>query len=171
MNKKLTALVAMIVCMQLDSIVFTRLNLFDIRPDAMLAAAVSFGILQGPMFGAVYGAVGGLVMDLFFGTSLGLYGALYLVAGLCAGFFYKKFYADNLIVPAAAAAAAGFAKDLILAIIKAASGAQFPFAGVFLRYILPCAILTGVLCALMHIAFKPQLARQVKRRQFDRLSH
>ncbi len=171
MNKKLTAFVAMLVCIQLDSVVFARLNLFDIRPDAMLAAAVSFGILQGSMFGAVYGAIGGLIVDLFFGTSLGLYGSLYLMAGLAAGVFYKKFYADNLIVPAAAAAVAGFAKDLILALIKAAGGAQFPFVGILLRYILPCAILTGVLCALMHIALKPQLARQVKRRQFDRLSH
>ena len=171
MNKKLTAFIAMLVCIQLDSVVFARLNLFDIRPDAMLAAAVSFGILQGSMFGAVYGAIGGLIMDLFFGTSLGLYSALYLTAGLAAGFFYKKFYADNLIVPAAAAAVAGFVKDLILAFIKAAGGAKFPFAGILLRYILPCAILTGGLCARMHIVLKPQLARQVKRRQFDRLSH
>ncbi|HWR23009.1 MAG TPA: rod shape-determining protein MreD [Feifaniaceae bacterium] len=171
MNKKLTAFVTMLVCMHLDSVVFARLNLFDIRPDAMLAAAVSFGILQGPMFGAVYGAVGGLLMDLFFGTGLGLYGALYLSAGLAAGFFYKKFYADNLIVPAAAAAAAGFLKDFMLALLKAAGGARFPFAGILLRYVLPCAILTGVLCALTHIVLKPLLARQVKRRQFDRLSH
>ena len=171
MNKKLTAFVAMLICIQLDSVVFARINLFDIRPDAMIAAAVSFGILQGSMFGAVYGVIGGLVMDLFFGTSLGLYGALYMVAGLCAGFFYKKFYADNLIVPAAAASVAGFVKDFVLALIKVSGGAQFPFAGIVLRYILPSAIMTGVLCALIHIALKPQLARQVKRRQFDRLSH
>lgn len=171
MNKKLTAAVMILICMQLDSVVFARINLFDIRPDAMLAATVSFGILQGSLFGAVYGAIGGLLMDLLFGTSLGLYSALYLVAGLGAGFFYKKFYADNLIVPAAAAAVAGFVKELALAVIKMAGGAQFSFAGILVRYIVPCAILTGVLCALMHIALKPQLARQVKRRQFDRLSH
>ena len=61
MNKKLTALVMILICMQLDSVVFTRINLFDIRPDAMLAATVSFGILQGPIFGAVYGAIGGVL--------------------------------------------------------------------------------------------------------------
>ncbi len=171
MNKKLTAFLTMLICIQLDSVVFARINLLDIRPDAMLGAAVSFGILQGPIFGAVYGLIGGLIMDLFFGTSLGLYGALYLIAGLSAGFFYKKFYSDNLIVPAAAAAVAGFVKDFVIAVIRAAGGAQFPFAGILIRYILPSAVLTGVLCALMHIVLKPLLARQVKRRQFDRLSH
>ncbi len=171
MNKKITAFVTILLCMHLDSAVFARINIVDIRPDAMLAAVVSFGVLQGSMFGAVVGVIGGLVMDVLFGTSVGLYGALYLIAGMNAGFFYKKFYADNLIVPAAAAAVAGFSKDMVLAVIRALGGAQFPFVGIVIRYILPSAILTGVLCALIHLALKPLLARQVKRRQFDRLSN
>lgn len=171
MNKKLTALFTILLCMLLDSIVFARVNLFDIRPDAMLAATVSFAVLTGSGSGAVFGLCGGLLMDALFGRSLGLYAALYLIAGLCAGYFYKKFYADNLVVPAAAAAAAGFFKDIALAFVVFVGGARFGFAGIAIRYILPCAILTGLLCALLHLVLKPQLTRQVKRRQADHISH
>lgn len=171
MNKKVVALITILLCMYLDSIVFTRINLFDIRPDAMLAATVSFAVITGSLSGAVFGAAGGFLMDVLFGQSLGLYAALYLIAGLCAGFFYKKFYADNLIVPAAAAAIAGFIKDFILALILLISGAKFSFAGILLRYILPCALMSGMLCGLIHLMLKPTMARQVKRRQADRLNH
>jgi len=164
MNKKLVAFIAILLCLELDSTVFTRVNIADIRPDAMLAATVSFAILEGSFSGAVFGVIGGLLMDLLFGASLGLYGALYLAAGLAAGFFYKKFYADNLIVPMAAAAAAGFTKDLLLALIKLIGGARFPFAGLLLRYALPSAVMTALLCALIHILFKRLLVRQVMRR-------
>lgn len=171
MNKKLTALVVILLCLFLDSIVFARINLFEIRPDAMLAATVSYAVLTGSFSGAVFGAAGGLVMDTLFGRSLGLYAILYLIAGVVAGYFYKKFYADNLIVPAAAAAAAGFVKDLTLAFLVFAGGARFGFAGILIRYIVPSAIMTGLFCTLIHIVLKPALLTQVKRRQADRLSH
>lgn len=171
MNKKFVALITILLCMYLDSIVFTRIHLFDIRPDAMLAATVSFAVITGSLSGAVFGAAGGFLMDVLFGRSLGLYAALYMIAGLCAGFFYKKFYADNLIVPAAAAAIAGFVKDFILALILVIGGAKFSFAGILLRYILPCAVLSGMLCGMMRLTLKPLLERQVKRRQADKLSH
>lgn len=171
MNKKLTAFVAILLCMYLDSIVFARINLFEIRPDAMLAATVSFAVLTGSFSGAAFGAAGGLLMDTLFGRSLGLYAILYMIAGMTAGYFFKKFYADNLIVPAAAAAAAGFVKDLILAFLVFAGGARFGFAGILIRYIVPSALMTGLFCTLIHPVLKPALLTQVKRRQADRLSH
>lgn len=171
MNRKLTALVAILLCMFLDSIVFARINLFEIRPDAMLAATISYAILTGSFSGAVFGAAGGLLMDTLFGRSLGLYAMLYLIAGITAGYFYKKFYADNLIIPAAAAAAAGFIKDLILAFLVFVGGARFGFAGILIRYIVPSALMTGLFCTLVHLVLKPALLTQVKRRHADRLSH
>ena len=170
MNKKLTALVTILLCMYLDSIVFARINLLDIRPDAMLAATVSFAILTGSFSGAVFGAAGGLLMDTLFGRSFGLYGMVYMTAGLISGYFYKKFYADNLIVPAAAASAAGLFKDILLAFIVFAGGARFDFVRILVGYILPSAMMTGALGMLMQMILKPQLQRQVKRRQADHLS-
>lgn len=164
MNRRIIAFIAILLCLELDSTVFTRINIADIRPDAMLAATVSYAILEGSLPGALFGVSGGLLLDILFGQSLGLFGAFYMAAGLAAGFFYNKFYADNLIVPMAAAATACFLKDLLLALGKLVGGAAFPFAGLIVRYMLPCAILTGLLCALIHLLFKRLLVRQVMRR-------
>ncbi len=171
MNKKLTALFTILLCMYLDSIVFARINLFDIRPDAMLAATVSFAVLTGSFSGGVFGAAGGLLMDTLFGRNLGLYAMLYMIAGVAAGYFYKKFYADNLIVPATAAATAGLMKDLTLSFLVFAGGTRFQFGGILIRYIVPSALMTGLFCTLLHIVLKPALLTQVKRRHADRLSH
>ncbi len=109
--------------------------------------------------------------DTLFGRSPYLYiPYINMNAGMAAGYFFKKFYADNLIVPAAAAAAAGFMKDLILAFLVFAGGARFGFAGILIRYIVPSALMTGLFCTLVHPVLKPALLTQVKRRQADRLS-
>lgn len=171
MNKKITAAILLFLCVYLDSIFFARVNVMDIRPDALLAATVSFAVLTGRYSGAVFGAIGGLLLDLLTARYLGLTAALLLVAGLCAGFFYKKFYADNIVVPAGSAVAAFLTKEIFMMLFMFIGGAAIPVQAILLKYMLPSAILTGILCILIHLVLKPVLARQVKRSQAERLSH
>ncbi|HPY36948.1 MAG TPA: rod shape-determining protein MreD [Clostridia bacterium] len=165
MNRKLLGLLCILVCIYLDSVFFARINILGIRPDAMLAAVVSFAVHTGSAAGAGLGAAGGLLLDVLFGRSLGLYTAIYLCAGFGAGYFYKKFYADNVIIPAAFAAALGVVKELLLALIVRLGGVSYSFLNVLGRYILPSALLSGLLCALFHVILKPLTMPQIKRRQ------
>lgn len=165
MNRKLLALLCILFCIYLDSMFFARINILGIRPDAMLATVVSFAVHTGSAAGAGLGVAGGLIIDLLFGRNIGLYGAIYLCAGFGAGYFYKKFYADNVIIPAASAAVLGVVKELLLALIVRLGGARYSFLNVFLRFILPSALLTGLLCALFHALLKPLTVPQIQRRQ------
>lgn len=169
MNKKLLAVCAAVLCIYLDTIFFARINLFDIRPDAMLAAAISFGVLTGPLPGALLGGIGGLAMDIIASPALGMQAAPYLLCGLAGGFFYKKFYADNPIVPAATAAACGFVKELLMALIRLIGGGRFSIGGMLIKYILPCALMSALLCMLFHLAFKPLIARQLKKQHSEKV--
>ncbi len=170
MSKKLTAALAILICLFLDTILFPRLNILDIRPDAMLAATVSFGVLTSSLSGAVFGVTGGMLIDILAGRYVGLHAAIYLVAGMVAGFFYKKFYADNIIIPAVTASILGFLKDIFFFLITVIIGARFAYLGVLLRYALPSALLSGILCGLIHLLFKPLLLRQTKRGQAEKIN-
>lgn len=165
MSRRIVSVVAMLICIYLDSIFFPQVNLYDIRPDAMLAVTVSLGILAGSAYAATYGAIGGLLMDIVFGRFVGLSALLYLIIGLAAGFFYKKFYADNSVVPAATAAAAGFFKDFVFLLVLTFGGAKLGFGALLIRYVLPSALMSSLLCIIVHWPLKPLMERQVKRSQ------
>lgn len=162
--------IGILFCVYFDSIFFAKLNIAGIRPDMMLAFIVSFTILEGPMMGALLGAAGGLLMDILFGRALGVYAAIYMVAAVGASVFYGKFYADNVIIPAVTAVIAGIVKDLLMAFIVFAMGTKYVFGGVFVQYILPCALFTGAACLLIHLLLKPMVARQVSKRRAERLA-
>ncbi|MDL2217141.1 rod shape-determining protein MreD [Christensenellaceae bacterium OttesenSCG-928-M15] len=167
MGRRITPVVVVLLCVYFDTVFFPRVNLLGMRPDAMLAATVSFAVLHGPFMGAALGAAGGILSDLIGGTAIGLSAAIYLVAGVAGGFFYKKFYADNVVVPALTAITCGLAKDIFMAIVRAIGGARFSFGAMFLQYILPSALMSGLLCILFHLALKPLAARQIKRQHAE----
>ncbi|MDL2234525.1 rod shape-determining protein MreD [Christensenellaceae bacterium OttesenSCG-928-L17] len=167
MRRRVVAAIAIALCLYLDTIFFARVNLFDVRADAMLAATVAYAILLGPVAGAVFGGIGGLAMDILVGPYLGLSAAMYVACGLLGGVFYQKYYADNVVVPAAATLVACMAKEFLYAAITAIRGAEFSFGRMFVQYMLPCALLSALLCMLFHLVLKPLLATQVKRQQLS----
>ncbi|MDR1619323.1 MAG: rod shape-determining protein MreD [Clostridiales bacterium] len=168
MNKKIIFAVSAAVCLYLDSILFARLFTFDILPSALLAATVSLSILNGPRPGALFGGITGLLLDMLANTRLGFSAAMFVGAGLAAGFFQKKYYADNIVVPALTASVLFFIKELIMAAAASIGGGRFSIAAVLLRSILPGAVCCGALCALFHLVLKPLMARQVKRRRAEK---
>lgn len=171
MTRKITPVVAVLLCLMLDTVFFPLINVLGMRPDALLAATVSYAILSGSLPGAIFGAVGGLLMEVFTAPSVGFGTALYLACGLCAGYFYQKFYADNVIVPALAALTAGFVKETVYMVALLLTGASFSVGRLLLQYILPSALLSALLCVLMHLAFKPLVARQISRQHAEHLGH
>ena len=164
MSRRIIGAILIAVCVYLDTIFFARVNFYDIRPDALLAATVSYAVLLGPE-GILFGGIGGLVADILVGPMLGMNAAVYAACGMLASVFYQKFYADNVIVPAGVAVVCGIGKELIYALITALRGARFSLGWMLLQYILPGALISALLCMLLHVILKPLLASQVKRQQ------
>ena len=77
--------IALLIGIYLDSILFCRLNISGIRPDALLAVAVSAGVLLGSVKGGLLGVGIGLFMDVLFGKCVGLSAIAYMVAGAAGG--------------------------------------------------------------------------------------
>ena len=158
---------AVVICIYFDSIFFPLINIFGVRPDMMLALAVVAGALSGPWMGALVGGIGGLLMDILFSRFLGISAAAYVLCGLMGGFFYKKFYADNAIIPAVTAAACAFVKELLYAGIALSMGTQYHFFVLLVTYMLPSALLSAGACALFNWIMKPVLEPQIRRSRRD----
>ncbi len=162
-----SVVLSLLAAVFLDSVLFARLNIMGIRPDCMLALTVSLGVLLGQREGMLVGLLGGLLMDVLFGRAVGLGAMAYMLAGVAGGAFYKKFYADNIIIPSVTAAVCALIKEHLMAVTVLLQGGRFSYLEMFFAYMLPCALLTGGLCALMHLLLKPTLQRQVKK-HYDR---
>lgn len=153
----------------LDTMFFNVVNLYGLRPDVMLAVIVSLGVLIGPVPAGAIGFGLGLLADILFNKIVGLTALTYMLSGAAAGLFYRKFFADNLIIPTAVAMICSFLKEHILLIAAVLAGSRPPYFMAFATYILPCFLLTGGVCILVHLFFKHTLYRQLWRQEAIKL--
>lgn len=162
MRKWLLALV-LILAFYLDNTFLNIVAVYGIRADIELAVIVSLGVLIGPAPAAAIGFCLGLFADIFFNKIVGLTALTYMLAGVCSGFFYRKFYADNLIIPTVTAAASSFIKSHVFFIASLLAGARPGYLLTLAAYIIPCALLTSGVTALLHLIFKRVLFRPLWR--------
>lgn len=161
--------VALVIAAYLDSVFFNMFNIASARPDAMLVVAVSLGVLMGSLPAALIGLAGGLFMDVMFNKPMGLAAMSYMLAGAIGGLLFKKYYADNVIMPAVAVAAASLLKENIMALALKLSGGAFPYFGMLFSYIVPSVLLSAALSMVVHAVLKRAFARQVGRHIEHRL--
>lgn len=160
---RISVTASLLVALYLDSFLFARFHVLGVRPDCLLALLVSLGVLLGQGEGLFLGLAAGLLSDVLFGRAIGLGAAAYMLAGLAGGIFYKKFYADNIVIPAATAAVCAFGKEHLMALSVRLLGGTFSYFEMVFTYILPCALATGLFCALTHLLMKPTLQRQIRK--------
>lgn len=158
---------SLMVAMFLDAVIFARVNIAGITPDCVLVIIVSLGTLLGAVEAGAIGCVVGLIMDILFGRAVGINAVAYMIAGVAGGLFYKKYYADNNIIPMLTTAFCAFAKENTMALITKLIGGDFMYFEMLGTYILPSALLSAALCLPVHIYLKPRLMESNKKR-YDR---
>ncbi len=148
----------------IDTIIFTRLNFFGIRPDTLLILVVIFSILGGASRGVIAGVAGGLAVDILFGVYIGLTSLMYLIVGVLAGIFYKRYYANNILLPAFVVGAGVIIKESLTGLFLMLLGSEFNFALMLVRYVAPTALMTAGISIPLFLLFRYLFARQTKRR-------
>ncbi len=146
----------------LDSVVFCRFNLYGIRPDVLMVLIVSYAMLMGRLPACILGCALGLFMDAMFGKMIGLTAICYLLAAYVASFFYQKFYADNLVIPVVISGLGQLFEEHLMAGAMLLRGGSFAYLKTLTTYILPCAVLTGLLCIPLHLLLKHALGQQAR---------
>ena len=159
MRKNIALLPYCIVCVFLDTAVFSRWNLFSLRPWMMLALTLSAAACFSLQAGMVLGILGGFCQDILCGTAFGITPALFLLAAVLLHIILKK----NTVKPYVlflflTALALGY--ELLLALLAWVLGGRVSLYGL-LYGALPRALLTGGAGLLLKKAFRPLLKGQV----------
>ena len=149
---RLYAAISIIIGMYLDSVLFAKVNIAGVVPDCVLVVIVCMGIQLGATEAAAVGCAAGLVIDILFGKAVGINAIAYMVAGSVGGIFYKKYFADNMIIPVLTVGVCAFLKENLMAI---------------LTNMVPSALMSAALCIPAHALLKPRLMLSAKKR-YDR---
>lgn len=166
--RKYVIVIALVIAMYLNSILFNFIPLPGLRADMIMAVIVSLGILTGTAPAAALGVITGIFMDIMFNRFVGLSSLGYVFGAVAGGVFFNKFYADNFVIPPAAAAVAVFAKEHIMLFVSLAYKHNITNYGLLLlTHILPKALLTAGFCALIHLIFKKTLYRPLWHKDID----
>ena len=100
------------------------------------------------------GLVCGLVLDLMFSGTIGLYALPYFIVGAVMYFTAANLrYIGKLIIPVVFAVGGYLFMQIISSLLVYMLGVDFTFSHMFLRYMLPKALFTGVLMLLIHMLF------------------
>ncbi len=146
---------AVIINLILTGTVFVNLNVMGIAPDLLICTMVSIALLEKSMLGAVVGGICGIGLDIMFTGMIGSYTIpLFLTGSLLYFASNQMRYMDNYLVPFLFTVSAYFIKELISALVVYMLGYSFSFPYMFIRYILPETLVTGVCMLLVHMLFR-----------------
>lgn len=158
--RKYVIAIAFVLAFILDLMVFNSINFFGLSPDMTMAVVVALATIIGAPIPAAVGIGMGILTDILFNINIGLNSVCLLIGALAGGVFYKKYYADNPIVPALTAAAAVFVKEHIMIIASAVMGRNLSsYLLILLSHVLPSMLITAGLCALAHLALRATLIK------------
>lgn len=147
----------------LQTTVFPSIPTWGLRLDLLMMCAVVYAIYGGRYAGGAMGLVSGLLIDVFFGSAIGVRALPYMLLPMMAGVLHRKYFADNLIVPALAVFLSVLIKELILGLIAMVFRIQTPLPLVLGRYVLPSAALTALVTIPYAMRVKPMYMRQLRR--------
>lgn len=143
--KQTVIFILLILGLTIDSILFESINLFGIRPSVMLALVIALGAANGRFTGSMAGLTAGLMMDLIFGVFLGYYTLPLMFSGYIASNLCRKVFTNSLAAICIVTAAAFVARELVQLIFALILGIKTENVMlIFLRYIIPSALLTAV---------------------------
>ncbi len=135
--------------------VFPNINIAGIAPDIIICTMASLVALEKSMTGAAIGLVCGLVLDVIFTGAIGFFALPYFLAGVALYFAGNRFrYIDPVFLPCVLAVGAYAVKELVMALLAYMLGLDFSLSRMFLRYMLPEALATGLFMLLVHLVFK-----------------
>jgi rod shape-determining protein MreD len=142
---------------------------FGIWPDLGMAILYAIGLLTGPVEGALAGMGLGLMQDVAAASLVGLSGLSRGIAGFVAGFLGQRVLdlgsPSNIVV----LAAFSLAESLMIAVFFETAYGTMPFGALFIRRMLPRAIMTALTGYLvLRLATRRDVRRMVLRRSLQK---
>lgn len=169
--KVLTIAAMLIMNMMMQTLLFPRLDTagVGIAPDTLLILCVCFGALGGGLTGTWVGLFGGLMLDVLFATTIGYNALVYTLLGFLAGTMKERFNTYAIWAGPLMAFVGYLGMQMLNMIcIYFIMRLGFDFWYNLGRYILPSALMTGIVALPIHLLlrllFKTRLMQKRKPR-------
>lgn len=166
MKKVLLYAAALLSNLILETVLFVRLPL-GLRPDSVLAVLTAMALVIGGLEAGLYGAGAGLLIGLLVSPAAGAEAIAYFLTAQALGLFTRKYFADNWIFAAGAAAAAYVLDQAMMAVFARLMGSGVSFFSLFLRYLLPSALLTGLLAIPVFLVYRHVQQDRLRRARYE----
>ncbi len=153
-----------ILCLILQSTVFSIATVAGIKPDLVLILVVLFALIRGSREGAVVGFIGGLLQDLLLGHFIGLNILPKMAVGVIFGMLEKKVYKENFFIPVITVIIATTINESIIFLLGLTiSGFPTNYFSIFRDLILPLIIYNSCLTPFVYPRFFRSLHKGVLR--------
>ncbi len=121
------------------------LNIAGIQVDLLFLLVVSIAVLDKTSVPIIFAAASGLFMDIMYGTVLGVYAISYTAVAAVVMAVFRNTARFNFLMLLGAGVGGYLLKEGVMALLVYILGARFDFLSMFARYMLPSAVLNGVL--------------------------
>jgi rod shape-determining protein MreD len=115
-------ILALVVCVLLQSTVLNRIAIRGVRPDLGLIVLIFVSMRRGSMVGQVSGFAAGLFEDLMNVSPLGFHSLMRTLIGYLYGVFAGNVFIDPFLMPMVLAVIATLLKGVLAGIISAIFG-------------------------------------------------
>ena len=118
----IVTVIAMAVCIVLQSTILSRVAIRGVRPDLALIVLVFVSLRRGSMVGQVSGFATGFLEDLMNVSPLGFHSLMRTIIGFLYGLLSGNVFIDPFLMPIILAVVATLLKGLISGIVSALFG-------------------------------------------------
>ena len=110
----------------LQSTIFSQITIAGVKPDFVLILILFMAILEGPKRGVLFGYTLGFLEDIMTGRLIGVNALSKGITGFILGWFTKRTYRENLLVPIMGVFIGTIFNGLIFFIIGKIFGLNWP---------------------------------------------
>lgn len=151
MPRKIVLFLIISICFVLQTTTLQTLSFANITPNLLIIVVASFGLMRGKKEGMCIGFFSGLIIDIFCGFYLGIYALLYMYVGYFAGFFQKRFYAEDIKFPLLICSASDLALNLVIYLVLFLTRSRYDFGYYFANVILPELVYTTIVTIFFYL--------------------
>lgn len=151
MRRYIYLFILCILCFELQTTIFYKLQLGGVSPNLLIMVIAASGLLYGRKLGMFSGVVGGLLVDAMFSTVIGVSILIYAVIGYVNGIANKLYFKEDLYIPLLSIALSDLVYGVLYYICRFMLRGRMDFPYYLLHVMLPEAIYTTIVGVIIYM--------------------
>lgn len=150
MKRYLTMFLLIIVCLVLQTTIFTHLKLTNVMPNLLVILTAASGFMAGRKLGMFSGFLCGGLLDILYGDVIGVCIFIFVLVGYINGMANKLYFKEDLTIPLLSIAASDLMYGLLYYICHYLLRGRFDILSYIGKIIMPEMIYTVIVGVFLY---------------------